>query len=185
MAITQTGAMLQRSSFECTGFSAHFEEHSRRGRRSRTIRGQLGCGRGRDARYGSRMRRGMGWCVPRWKFLTGCRPHMPKASTHTWTARCADALLERCRTSRCRCDTFECTRAGAQNVYHCCTTLVDDEPDAGTFDYNTINMPVFFCNTVAHYLFIHQLFTDAPRYFARGRRPSIAYGVLDREGHAR
>ena len=41
------------------------------------------------------------------------------------------------------------------------TTLLDDEPDAGTFDYNTINMPVFFCNTVAHYLFIQQLFTDA------------------------
>ena len=49
------------------------------------------------------------------------------------------------------------------------TTLVDDEPDAGTFDYNTINMPVFFCNTVAHYLFIQQLFTDAPTYFARGK----------------
>ena len=49
------------------------------------------------------------------------------------------------------------------------TTLLDDEPDAGTFDYNTINMPVFFCNTVAHYLFIQQLFTDAPRYFARGK----------------
>ena len=42
--------------------------------------------------------------------------------------------------------------------------LVDDEPDAGTFDYNTINMPVFFCNTVAHYLFIQQLFTDAASY---------------------
>ncbi len=49
------------------------------------------------------------------------------------------------------------------------TTLVDDEPDAGTFDYNTINMPVFFCNTVAHYLFIQQLFTDAASYFARGK----------------
>ena len=49
------------------------------------------------------------------------------------------------------------------------TTLVDDEPDAGTFDYNTINMPVFFCNTVAHYLFIQQLFTDAPTYFVRGK----------------
>ena len=49
------------------------------------------------------------------------------------------------------------------------TTLLDDEPDAGTFDYNTINMPVFFCNTVAHYLFIQQLFTDAPSYFARGK----------------
>ena len=49
------------------------------------------------------------------------------------------------------------------------TTLLDDEPDAGTFDYNTINMPVFFCNTVSHYLFIQQLFTDAPSYFARGK----------------
>ena len=49
------------------------------------------------------------------------------------------------------------------------TTLVEDEPDAGTFDYNTINMPVFFCNTVAHYLFIQQLFTDAPSYFAKGK----------------
>ena len=48
-------------------------------------------------------------------------------------------------------------------------TLLEDEPDAGTFDYNTINMPVFFCNTVAHYLFIQQLFTDAPSYFARGK----------------
>ena len=49
------------------------------------------------------------------------------------------------------------------------TTLLDDEPDAGTFDYNTINMPVFFCNTVAHYLFIQQLFTDAGSYFMRGK----------------
>ena len=49
------------------------------------------------------------------------------------------------------------------------TTLLDDEPDTGTFDYNTINMPVFFCNTVAHYLFIQELFTDAPNYFARGK----------------
>ena len=49
------------------------------------------------------------------------------------------------------------------------TTLLDDEPDAGTFDYNTINMPVFFCNTVGHYLFIQQLFTDAATYFARGK----------------
>ena len=49
------------------------------------------------------------------------------------------------------------------------TTLAEDEPDAGTFDYNTINMPVFFCNTVAHYLFIQQLFTDAGSYFMRGK----------------
>ena len=46
---------------------------------------------------------------------------------------------------------------------------LEDESDASTFDYNTINMPVFFCNTVSHYLFIQQLFTDAPSYFARGK----------------
>ena len=49
------------------------------------------------------------------------------------------------------------------------TTLLDDESDTGTFDYNTINMPVFFCNTVSHYLFIQQLFTDISSYFPRGK----------------
>ena len=49
------------------------------------------------------------------------------------------------------------------------TTIAADEPDARTFDYNTINQPVFFCNTVAHYQYIQQLFTDAPTYFARGK----------------
>jgi catalase len=48
-------------------------------------------------------------------------------------------------------------------------TLLDDEPDAGTFDYANINAPIFFCNTVAHYLFIHNLFTELPAYFAQGK----------------
>jgi hypothetical protein len=47
-------------------------------------------------------------------------------------------------------------------------TLLEDEPDTGTFDYANINAPVFFCNTVEHYLFIQDLFIDAPRYFAQG-----------------
>ncbi|WP_431899196.1 catalase family protein [Nonomuraea sp. bgisy101] len=47
-------------------------------------------------------------------------------------------------------------------------TLLEDEPDTGTFDYNLINAPVFFCNTVKHYLFIQELFLDAPKYFAQG-----------------
>ena len=59
--------------------------------------------------------------------------------------------------SRSKCSTFPVRPS------------LDDEPDAGTFDYNTINQPVFFCNTVAHYQFIQQLFTDAPSYFARGK----------------
>lgn len=47
-------------------------------------------------------------------------------------------------------------------------TLLEDEPDTGTFDYALINAPVFFCNTVKHYLFIQELFLDAPKYFAQG-----------------
>ncbi len=54
------------------------------------------------------------------------------------------------------------------------TTLADDEPEAHTFDYNTINMPVFFCNTVAHYLFIQELFTDAASYSREVRTASIS-----------
>ena len=37
-------------------------------------------------------------------------------------------------------------------------TLLEDEPDSGTFDYANINAPIFFCNTVEHYVFIQQLF---------------------------
>jgi hypothetical protein len=48
-------------------------------------------------------------------------------------------------------------------------TLLDDEPDSGTFDYANINAPIFFCNTVGHYLFIHELFTELPTYFAEGK----------------
>ena len=47
-------------------------------------------------------------------------------------------------------------------------TLLEDEPDTRTFDYANINAPVFFCNTVEHYLFIQQLFVEAPAYFAQG-----------------
>jgi len=36
-------------------------------------------------------------------------------------------------------------------------TLLEDEPDSGTFDYALINNPVFFVNTVEHYVFIHEL----------------------------
>jgi len=48
-------------------------------------------------------------------------------------------------------------------------TLLEDEPDTRTFDYANINAPVFFCNTVEDYLFIQQLFVEAPAYFAQGR----------------
>src|SRR3984885_2118429 len=36
-------------------------------------------------------------------------------------------------------------------------TPAEDEPDSHTFDYAIINPPVFFVNTVAHYVFIHSV----------------------------
>jgi hypothetical protein len=39
-------------------------------------------------------------------------------------------------------------------------TLLEDEPDSHTFDYALINHPVFFVNTLAHYVFIQALFAD-------------------------
>lgn len=49
------------------------------------------------------------------------------------------------------------------------TKLLEDEPYCETFDYAMINAPIFFCNTVRHYLFIQKLFLNAGEYFARGR----------------
>lgn len=49
-------------------------------------------------------------------------------------------------------------------------TLLEDEHDSHTFDYTLINAPIFFCNTVEHYLFIQQLFLHAEEYFGRGKQ---------------
>ncbi|WP_257004736.1 catalase family protein [Streptomyces sp. Tue6028] len=48
-------------------------------------------------------------------------------------------------------------------------TLLEDEPDTGTFEYANINGPIFFCNTVEHYLFIQKLFLHSSDYFSEGR----------------
>src|SRR5262249_24208949 len=40
-------------------------------------------------------------------------------------------------------------------------TLLEDEPDSRTFDYAMINAPIFFANTVEHYVFIQRLFAQA------------------------
>ena len=37
-------------------------------------------------------------------------------------------------------------------------TLLEDEPDSHTFDYALINHPVFFANTLKHYVYIQTLF---------------------------
>src|SRR5262250_1944787 len=39
-------------------------------------------------------------------------------------------------------------------------TLLEDEPDSHTFDYAMIDNPVFFVNTLAHYVFIQRLFAN-------------------------
>jgi len=39
-------------------------------------------------------------------------------------------------------------------------TLLEDEPDARTFDYALINYPTFFVNSVGHYIFIQSLFAQ-------------------------
>jgi hypothetical protein len=48
--------------------------------------------------------------------------------------------------------------------------LLEDEPDARTFDYANINAPVFFANSINTYLFSQDLFLHANRYFAEGIR---------------
>jgi hypothetical protein len=45
-------------------------------------------------------------------------------------------------------------------------SLLDDEPDAPTFDYNLINNPTFFCSTVHDYTFIEPLFAALPEVLA-------------------
>ena len=49
-------------------------------------------------------------------------------------------------------------------------TLLEDEPDSHTFDYALINAPIFFCNTVEHYLFIQQFLLYGRAYKRRGKQ---------------
>jgi hypothetical protein len=47
--------------------------------------------------------------------------------------------------------------------------LLEDEPDTRTFDYANINAPVFFANSVEHYMFIQDLFLHSNEYLAQGK----------------
>jgi hypothetical protein len=49
------------------------------------------------------------------------------------------------------------------------TKLVDDEPNAPTFDYVLKNSPTFIANTAKHYLFIQQIGNDSLKYLSRGK----------------
>jgi hypothetical protein len=47
--------------------------------------------------------------------------------------------------------------------------LVEDEPNANTFDLVLKNNPTFIANTAKHYLFIQEIGNDAAKYLARGK----------------
>jgi hypothetical protein len=47
--------------------------------------------------------------------------------------------------------------------------LVDDEPDATTFDLVLKNNPFFVANTARHYLRLQEVGNDSPKYLARGK----------------
>jgi hypothetical protein len=66
-------------------------------------------------------------------------------------------------------------------------TLLEDEPDSSTFDYAMINHPIFFANTVEHYVFIQQLFllfggadtaANGSPELARARQHQFLYNFL-------
>ena len=62
-------------------------------------------------------------------------------------------------------------------------SLLDDEPDATTFDYNLINNPTFFCNTVHDYTFIEPLFSALPEVLAtRDSRRTWMHDFLTNAG---
>lgn len=48
--------------------------------------------------------------------------------------------------------------------------LLPDEPDSPNFDYNLINFPIFFCNTIQDYSYISRLFLQLNDYFAKGAK---------------
>jgi hypothetical protein len=53
-------------------------------------------------------------------------------------------------------------------------TLLEDEPDSGTFDYAMINHPVFFVSTVEHYAYLQRLFLQRGAAPLAGEKPEQA-----------
>ena len=49
------------------------------------------------------------------------------------------------------------------------TSLLEDEPDAHTFDLVLKNNPIFLANTAKPYLFIQEIVDKAASYLARGK----------------
>ena len=63
------------------------------------------------------------------------------------------------------------------------TSLLEDEPDATTFDYNLINNPTFFCSTVHDYTYIEPLFAALPDAFTtRDSQRKWLYDFLTNAG---
>jgi len=49
------------------------------------------------------------------------------------------------------------------------TKLLDDEPDATTFDLVLKNNPVFLANTARHYAYVQEIVNNSAAYLARGK----------------
>jgi len=55
-------------------------------------------------------------------------------------------------------------------------TILEDEPDSGTFDYNLISISALFCSSIEHYSYINNLVLKVDEYFARGIPGMLKFG---------
>jgi catalase len=62
-------------------------------------------------------------------------------------------------------------------------TLLEDEPDSRTFDYAMINAPIFFANTIEHYVFINRLFPQIAAAAADDQSPEAKRARVHRFLH--
>lgn len=62
--------------------------------------------------------------------------------------------------------------------------LVPGEEDCSTFDFNLVNFPVFFCNTVKDYRVVSKLFLKLPAYLVKGKlgKAKFAFDWLTHHG---
>lgn len=62
--------------------------------------------------------------------------------------------------------------------------LAPGEEDSTTFDFNLVNYPVFFCNTIEDYTYISKLFLELPKYIEKGAigKVKLAFNWLTNYG---
>ena len=111
---------------------------------------RIGQAEGSAARCATRTPRATGSPGAKSRSSAGCRRNTPRASTPSRGAMRRWPLLERPPIpGRTRCLPPVCG-IGLKIFGIAGKTLLEDEPDSGTFDYAKINTPIFFANTVEH-----------------------------------